>query len=217
MVMQNINESIFIKNLPRLENIFGKIDVANKSKRLKEIFNSTEASWQHNLDRLGDKKVENILIAESAPWSSNGIPRYFYNQIESSYHQRLWRAFFPFTPIPNDNEDAFTMLANMNFLLIDTVPFSMSYSGKRNHSSYYEIIFNSKEWWTGKLKNEKISFAKKVNVAFAFRVNGISVMKAINGELKLKDGQLIKLSEDMIAADGSGYTNSERLRRIFKL
>ena len=212
-----MSEKIFDQNLSRLENIFGRTEIVNRTKRLKEIFQSTETSWQKNLDRLSDKKVQNLLIAEAAPWSDSGTPRFFYNQIESSYHQRIWRAFFPDTPIPKDNETAFNMLADKNFLLIDTIPFSMSYSRKRNHSDYYEIVANSLNWWTEKLKSDKIIFSKKVNVAFAFKVNGLSVIRATNGILKLKDGQTIKLTDKIIAADGSGYTNSERLRTIYSL
>lgn len=210
-----MNNNIFDHNLHRLENIFGKTEIANKTKRLKEIFQSTEKSWQKNLDRLVDKKVQNVLIAESAPWSESGTPRFFYNQIESSYHQRIWRAFFPNTPIPQDNETAFKMLADKNFLLIDTIPFSMSYSGKRNHPDYFGIIVNSLGWWIEKLDSDKITFAKKVNIAFAFKVNGLSIIKATSGQLKLKNGQTVKLTDNLIAADDSGYTNSEKLRTIY--
>jgi hypothetical protein len=213
--MKEMNNKIFYQNLPLLENIFGKTEVANKTTRLMEIFQSTETSWEKNLDRLADKKVQNILIAEAAPWSDSGEIHFFYNQIESSYHQRIWRAFFPFAPIPSENDTAFNMLADKNFLLIDTIPFSMSYSGLRNHSDYFGIIANSIDWWTEKLKSDKITFTEKVKVAFAFKVNGLSVIRATGGQLKLKDGQIIKLNEKNIAADGSGYTNSERLRTIY--
>lgn len=215
--MKEIDNIIFIQNLHRLENIFGKTEVANKQKRLKEIFQSTETSWLKNLDRLTKKKVQNILIAEAAPWSESGQPRYFYNQIESNYHHRIWRAFFPNTLIPSDNETAFSMLTDNNFLLIDSIPFSMSYKRKRKHSDYYEILKNSLGWWTDKLKNDKITFDDEVNVAFAFKVNGLAIIKATSGQIKLKNGQTIKLSEKLIAADGSGYTNSEKLRTIYSL
>lgn len=215
--MKEVDKNTFNQNLPQLENIFGKIVVANKQRRLKEIFQSTEKSWQKNLDRFKKKKVRNILIAEAAPWSDRGTPRYFYNQIESCYHQRIWRAFFPGTSIPSDNETAFNMLADKNFLLIDTIPFAMSYSGKRNHSDYFGIIANSLDWWAAKLEDKKITYAEKVNVAFAFKVNGLSIIKATSGQLKLKNGQNIKLTEALIVADGSGYTNSEKLRAIYSL
>lgn len=212
-----MTSDIFIKNLPLLETIFGKIHVANKTTRLKEIFDSTEISWLKNLDRFGDKKIEKVLIAEAAPWSESGIPRFFYNQIESSYHQRIWRAFFPNSSVPADKEKSFLMLADKNFLLIDTIPFSISYSGVRNHPNYLAIIRNSLDWWATKLKNEKLSFAPKVKIAFAFKVNGQKIIRATNGQLILKDGRRIKLTEEQVAADGSGYTNSEKLRKIFEL
>lgn len=109
------------------------------------------------------------------------------------------------------------MLADKNFLLIDTIPFSMTYSGKRNHSDYFGIVASSLNWWTEKLKSDKITFAEKVNIAFAFKVNGLCIIKATSGQLKLKDGQTIKLTDKIIAADGSGYTKSERLRTIYSL
>ena len=64
-----MTDKIFNQNLSLLENIFGKTDIASKTKSLKEIFDSTEKSWQTNIDRLCNKRVENILIAEAAPWS----------------------------------------------------------------------------------------------------------------------------------------------------
>ena len=42
-------------------------------------------------------------------------------------------------------------------------------------------------------------------------------IRATRGQLKLGGGQIIKLTEDMIAADGSGYTNSDRLKTIYHL
>jgi hypothetical protein len=200
--------NVFNQNLTRLENVFDKVTIADKKKRLLEIFNNTEESWQKNLKRLTNKKVVNILIAEAAPWSESGIPRYFYNKIESSYHKKIWRAFFPYTSIPLDDEKAFKMLANKSFLLIDTIPFSMNYTGKRDNA-YLEIIYNSLEWWLEKLNSSELQFYPKVNIAFAFKVNGRAVIRATNGQLKLKNGQTIRLSENLIAADGSGYTNSE--------
>lgn len=40
-----MSEEIFDQNLSRLENIFGKTEIGNRTKRLKEIFQSTEISW----------------------------------------------------------------------------------------------------------------------------------------------------------------------------
>ncbi len=93
----------------------------------------------------------------------------------------------------------------------------MHYKNKRKHKEYFGIIENSVEWWTDKLKNDKLKFAPRVNVAFAFKVNGLSVIRVTQGQLKLKDGQVIKLTDDNIAADGSGYTKSDKLRAIYKL
>lgn len=213
--MKNIRDKVFTHNLPSLENIFGWGEVVSKKERLLEIYDRVEQAWEENLNRLVNKKIEFILIAEAAPWSQSGNPRYFYNEIESRYHKSIWGTFYPYTKIPKDKEKAFSMLVEQKFLLIDTIPFSMDYSGKRNHRGYYEIILNSIRWWIEKLNNDKITFTKDVKAAFAFKKNGFAVMKACGGKLILKNGQVIKLNEKNIAADGSGYTSSKKLKEIF--
>jgi hypothetical protein len=212
-----MTDNIFNRNLLQLENLFGSAIISEKKKRLFEISNNTEESWQKNVERLSNKKVDHILIAEAAPWSDGGVPRYFYNKMESSYHKKIWRAFFPYNEIPADDETAFGMLADKSFLLIDTLPFSMSYKGRRDRNAYFEIISNSLEWWIEKLNNSKLKLSQQVNIAFAFKVNGLKVINATGGQLKLKDRQTIRLTENLIAADGSGYTSSEKLRTIYKL
>jgi hypothetical protein len=212
-----MSNKIFYQNLSILENIFGKNIVESKKQRLKEIFDSAEKSWEINIERLSDKKIEYILIAEAAPWSDSGEPRYFYNKIESRYHQKIWRVFFPYTAVPSDNKKTFNMLAGKNFLFIDSLPYSISYKGKRNRNAYFDLVSNSLEWWTEKLKNDKINFADNVKLAFAFKINGRKIIQASGGNLKLKEGKSIKITESLIAADGSGYTNSEKLRIIYKL
>lgn len=213
-----MGDTFYNQNIQHLQNIFGKTLVAERADRLTEIYLSTEKSWNINLDRFKDKKVENILIAEAAPWSESGIPRYFYNKIESNYHLRIWRTFFPCTNVPTDVEKSYNMLIDKNFMLVDTVPYSMKYLPKdRRHPSYLEIIADSLNWWNDKINNEKILLSENVNIAFAFNLNGKAIIHATKGILKLKNGQTIKLTNNLIAADGSGYTNSKMLRRIYKI
>lgn len=206
---------VFNKNLPILYHLFGEEIVARKLVRLKEIFNSTELAWENNLGRYHQTPIKHILFAEAAPWSEKGKPRYFYNQIESNFHQRIWKAIISTQPIPIDVEQSYLMLASRGFLLLDTIPYAMDFSSKRNKYAYFEIIAQSVNWWKLKLADEKIIFANQVQVAFAFKVNGQKLVEALNGRLKLKNGLTILLNDEMISADGSGYTNSEKLAKIF--
>jgi len=210
-------KNIFNNNLHLLENLFGKNLIAERRNRLLEIFKNTEQSWYNNLDRIKNKKIECLLIAEAPPWSENGTPRYFYNKIESSYHKRIWKTFFPFKAIPTDNEQAFNMLIDNKFLLIDSLPYAMNYKGKRNNENYQKLVKECICWWKEKLTDEKIGFTENVKISFAFKVNGNSIIKALNGRILLQNTQTIELNKELIAADRSGYTNSERLREIFKL
>jgi hypothetical protein len=208
----------FDQNLPLLEKIFGKKIISDKISRLKEILEITENCWYKNRDRLKNDEVENILIAESPPWSESGTPRYFYNKIESNYHLRIWRTFFPHTNVPSDCEQAYKMLADKKFLLIDTIPYSVKFlSSNRRNVNYSLIVKKSISWWISKLNDEKLLFSKNVKIAFAFRLNGQVVIEATGGKLILKANQIIPLSADLIAADGSNYTSSDKLRNIYQL
>ena len=208
-------KDIFKQNLNLLVTLFGENPVYSKLDRLKEIFISTESSWTNNIERFRDKPIKYILLGEAAPWSENGIPRYFYNQIESKFHRSIWNAFFPSFPIPKEGKNSYEMLANEGFLLIDTLPYAMDYSGKRNKSSYYNLINSSVNWWTRKLQHENLILAKDIKVSFAFKINGLTLIDSLDRKLKLKNGNTIILNEDLIAADGSGYTNSQKLRDLY--
>lgn len=208
----------FSNHIARLEKLFGKTIVLHRQKRLQEIYENTEESWNENLERLKRKQIEYLLIAESPPWSENGTIRYFYNRIESKYHKSIWNAFYPKIFIPSDREKSYEMLADKNFLLVDTIPYSMKYSAShRRSSSYYEILLSSVPWWASKLANENLLLSKKVKVALAFKLNGNAIVKATGGQLKLRNNQVITLTEGLIAADSSGYTNSRTLRKLYGL
>lgn len=210
-------ENIFDNNLSIIENLYGKQFIIDRYNRLLEIFKNTEHSWYKNLNRVKNKKIENLLIAEAPPWTASGIPRYFYNSLESNYHMRIWSTFFPLKKVPSDNEQAYNMLIDKNFLLIDSLPYAMNYKGKRKNKNYQKLVENSLYWWKEKLTDERIEFAQNVKLSFAFKVNGENIINALNGSIKLKNAQTITLNEKLIAADDSGYTNSDKLKKIYRL
>lgn len=208
-------KEVFEQNLPLLTKLFGEQNVKFRLNRLKEIFQSTESTWANNIERFKDKPVKYILIGEAPPWSETGIPRYFYNQIESKLHKSIWNTIFPLLSVPKDCKNSYDMLADEGFLLIDTLPYSMDYSGKRQKTAYSDLLYNSVNWWTKKLENENLILAKNIKLAFAFRINGLKIIQSLNYKLELRNGQIITLNENIIAADGSGYTSPQKLRTIF--
>jgi hypothetical protein len=209
-------EELWAGNLPYLKKLFGAATIEQQEKQLKDLLVQTEHNWHANLDRLKNSKVKHILITE-APCNDAGKSQYFYSAIATSYHQKIWKAIFPDTPLPAGMETAYQMLADKGFLLMDAIPFSLKYAGKRDKKEYGLLIANSLNWFQNKLDNQKLKYSGNVKVAFSFKVNGLKMIEATNGQLKLKTGQTSPLTEDLIAADGSGYTNSALVRKIFGL
>lgn len=209
-------EELWANNLPYLKKLFGAEAIEQQETQLKDLLVQTEHSWHANLDRFKNQEIKYILITE-APCNDAGKSQYFYSAISTSYHQKIWKAIFPDTPLPADMETAYQLLAHKGFLLMDAIPFSLKYAGKRDKKGYGLLISNSLSWFQNKLDNQKLKYADDVKVAFSFKVNGLKMIEATGGQLKLKTGQTIPLTEDLIAADGSGYTNSALVRKIFGL
>ena len=198
-----------------LRNLFGDDIVDQRWNRLCEIYNTCERKWQENLNRLN--KVKYLLIAEAAPWSENGTVNYFYNTFNGSWCSRIWKAFYD-DPPPNDVDRALILLAEKQFLLIDSLPFAMKYNtNQRNNPLYNELIICCKDLFLKKLNIKKIKWGKKVKIALAFKKNGQSIINAFPDGIQLPNGQKIKLGPCHIATDRSNYTNSKKLRSIFRL
>jgi hypothetical protein len=109
-------------------------------------------------------------------------------------------------------------LAKRQFILIDSLPFAMKYSSSQRGSSHYQtLVEESLPFLMEKVSHSAIKYDEDIRAAFAFKLNGFAIMSALPNGLALPTGQVLTLTEDLIAADGSGYTNSERLRQILAL
>lgn len=205
-------EELFAANLPLLKKLFGTEAIEQQQDLIKSLLEETEFCWNKNLDRLNGRIVERILIGE-APCSGDGVSEYFYKMIFNSYHLKIWKGLYPETPLP-DQVKAYEMLADKGFLLVDSIPFSLKYAGKRDKKDYSLLLKNGVNWMVQKLSDKRINYTDDVKVAFSYKANGLKVMEALDGKLPLKKGQSVVLSPSQIAADGSGYTNSRLLGEI---
>ncbi len=206
-------EEEFPEQYKKLVKLFGSNEVWSKAGRLNEIYARCEAAWNRNLDRLRNTDVKYLLIAEAPPWSENDPISYFYSTFTEPLRHRIWNAFFN-EAAPNDVNNALTRLAEKQFLLIDSLPFSMEY--KTNHRKkelYVELIKCCKAFVDEKLK--KIKWAEEVKLALAFYKNGEAIIKAYPNGIELPTGQIIKLCPFLIAADEAGPPNSKILKDIW--
>jgi len=186
-----------------------------KLDRLRFIYDFSRNKFEENLKRYEDYKVKYILFGEAPPWTEIDNPRYFYSKIESKLHETFWKTFNS-DSIPTDMSSAYQRLAKEKFLLIDTIPYALKYSPRiRKKEIYSNLIF---EYLTNQLNiiNDKIELEKELKIAFAFKLNGIAIIKSFGNTIKIGK-QSIELNEENIAADRTGFPKPHSLKKIFEI
>lgn len=185
--------------------------------RLNEIFMVTEKKWEENLDRYAGKEVEYLLIAEAPPWTPENRDeiKFFYNTFSQPLKSRIWKTFFD-SPAPNNVNLSLDQLAMNRFLLVDSVPFAIKYESRdRRKGIYTDLVRQSAPYLMKKLQHKNVKLSRDIRVAIGFRLNGIAMIEAYTKKISLNTGRVLKLNDGIIATDGSGYPNSEKLREIF--
>ena len=208
----------FPKQIDLLKQLFNSsmVDlVTPKLERLNEIFLVCEQAWKKNLRRLRKAEVKYILFSEAPPWTKSGPVRHFYNTFDGDLGGKVWRAFFDHSK-PEDVEFGLQQLADRGVLVIDSLPFAMKYNSTiRKNPLYGALIKESSVFLVGKLNDGRIKWAKDVKAAFAFKLNGKRIMEAFPHGIRLATNRVLVFDNEGIAADRSGYTNSEKIKKIF--
>jgi len=207
----------------RLVDLFGVRALLSKSDRLNEIYFSCASAWNKNIERLRNKQVKYLLIAEAAPWSEGDSVQYFYKTFDKDIRGRpiqwirsLWKVFYPIPP-PNDIEQCLLMLADMGFLLVDSIPFALNYKSYRNRYEYKELVRSCSEFITTQLLCDIIDWSDKCMVALAFKLNGLAVIESFHNGIALPNGQNLAFSETKIAATGSGFPTRNSLSKVWEI
>lgn len=214
------NNAPFYEYLGKLKNLFPKL-TANKIETLRINFLLTEKHWRYNLGCFVRKQnypirkftreivIKYLLICEASPASG----KYFYKSTDIGLFKKVWKTFF-LNDVCNNPEDAYWCLLDRGFLLIDTLPYSMSYTSRdREKEEYDDLIKSCLPFWLNKL-NKHVSFSHDLKVAFGFKLNALSVLNACNQVLTLNSINY-QISQNDIAASGSGQPITKNLERIF--
>jgi hypothetical protein len=201
--------------LDKLRSIFGITEVDTILPRLDEIHEACESAWENYLGLLHGREVRYLLIAEAAPWTESGSePSYFYKNLCGSWCKRILNAFDIDDRI--GAELCLRRLAEEGFLLVDTMPFATKFSTNIRKGEKYSNLLNScRGFFEGKLFDCRISWSPKLKVALAFKWHARKLFKNYPNGLSIPSLQPIMLSESMIAADRSGYTNPNLLNEIW--
>ncbi len=203
---------LFNENLEELEKLFPNQVSAQKWKELRKIFDDTENYWNTNIKRFRGKKIKYLLICEAPP--STG--KYFYIGANTPLFKLVWKTFYSNPASPNQN-DAYKCLADLGFLLVDTLLFTMNYTRLRKKPAYDALIKSCLPWWINKL-NSNFTFAPDLKIAFGFKLNAQSLIKATGGTVCL-GGKNYKIHNGQIAADKNHrwQPSTANLERIFQI
>lgn len=198
--------------LPFLDDLFPDLNIPEIEAILQRLA-SSEEYWEINRKRYNNVKgkteengtlcIKYLLICESPPVSS----KYFYKQPAGELFTSVWRTFFADKPICSNSNDAYQCLADIGFLLVDSLPFPVKYLTKdRKKSAYQNMINNYLNIWEQKL-NSNFTFCADLKIAFGFKLNAYAILKAAPNGIMLSGIQR-PFSSRMIATDGTGYKPS---------
>jgi hypothetical protein len=201
-----------------LRELFGAPCVDERIDRLNTIHDYTESLWRNYIEKIPDKKVKYLLIAESPPWSQDGIPQYFLdpNSRSRSLMNAFRRAFFP-NDYNGNLELIIDRLAKSRLLLIDSIPFSMNYSGLRSKNKYKELVgLTVYSYMLKKLSNYGLKYMKDMRIVFGYQINAINVINALGGILKIKNYEF-EINKEMICTNAANYPDANFIRKICRL
>lgn len=202
-----------MNNLTELKKLFPKLS-PDEVENIKRRHESAEKYWDENLKRF-PKEIKNhvikyLLICEAPPASGN----YFYGSTGDYLFKQVWKCFFGGQPICSNSNHAYQCLADIGFLLIDTLPYPCSYKSQHRRSqAYLNLISSYLPVWTGKLNNN-FTFSPNLKIAFGFKLNAHAVIQASSGTILL-NGIPRALNNTMIAATGAGQPSSISLAQKF--
>jgi hypothetical protein len=210
--MKDIN--VFNENLYLLEKLFPEEYNDSLEENKRKLFNETETSWENNIRRFTNNSINYLLLCEAPPDSGD----YFYTNYKKPLFNKVWQTFFDIPQCDND-EDAYKSLADIGFLLLDSVPYSMDYStGRKRYKPEYEtLILNSLKWWQKKL-NDNFVLSENTIIAFGFKLNAEKVIKVTDGVLQINNEPHILHKDNIVADRKQNWQPSiKNLKSVFNL
>jgi hypothetical protein len=201
-----------------LVRLFGKADVQAKLGRLDLIFQHAEHWRKQYIAGLPDRRVKYLLIAEAPPWSEAGTPQFVLDP--TSRPRTLLKALrkaFCATALPVNSPKLLATLAGSGFLIVDSIPFSMDYSSRRDRALYQALVNESvRTYLLPTLNSCGLALSGNLRVCFSVMKNARAIMNTLNRNLTLGSYRLT-LTEEMIAVNGSNYPDAGRISALFGL
>jgi hypothetical protein len=211
-------EERFPSELSVLSDLFGRERVVDALPRLNEIHDYTERKWRDFVARIPDGRVRYLLIAEAPPWSDRGAPQYVLDPgSRSRTLLRALRGAFLSSSESRHLEpgEVLTQLALRGLIVVDSIPFSMNFTGKRTLAKYEKLVrMTTRAYLMPKVQSASLSWPSDLRIAFGVKLNASAVMKALGNTLHLGDASH-PLGPQMIAVNGAGYPDAKRLKAVY--
>lgn len=212
-------EDIYVSEYEVLKKLFGDSFIGARIGRLNEIYNFTENIWHTYIEMIPNRLVKYLLIAEAPPWRESGAqPQYFLDPNSDS--RTLMRAFknaFIQDPNIHDPEIVISLFAESGLLLIDSIPFSLIYTGKRNSRHYNRLIeLSVHSYMINKLSTNELIFSNNLKISFGYEANAITIMNALGNTLNIA-GQIYPINNNMICTNRAHYPDTNMIRSIYGL
>jgi hypothetical protein len=211
-------EQLFPNELSVLCKLFSDAEVLGKIPRLNEIHFYIEKRWGEYVEQFPDGRVKHLLIGEAPPWSDAGAIQYVL--CPAARPRTLMRALRKVFSVPKtyDSRGALDVFARRGLLVVDSIPFPMKYSSNmRRRPSYENLVrLTARTYLNKRLNLPSLSWDRDVRIAFGFKLNALSVIKGLDGQLRL-GGHLYALSLEMIGVNRAGYPDAAKLRKIWDI
>ena len=205
----------------KLIQLCGLNDTGNLPQYLNRVYAITEVKWEENIERLNKYKVliKYLMFGEAAPRTLKGEINYFYNNCHGSRCTAIVEGLLLAQQVSDSVEQKLDKLAQSQFLLVDTMPFSVNYDSPnnyRNKIAYKELVkLCARSYLRDKLFDPRLHWDSNVKIAFGVKKNAEAMMETFPKGFSLPNGQKVNFSLDLVVANAANYPNADRIRDVF--
>ena len=205
----------------KLIQLCGLNDTINLPHYLNHIYAITEEKWEENVQRLMkyNVRIKYLMFGEAAPRTLEGEINYFYNNCHGSWCTAIVEGLLLPQQVSDGVEQKLAKLAQRQFLLVDTMPFSVNYNNPnnyRNKIAYKELVkLCAFSYLKDKLFDPRLQWDNDVKIAFGVNKNAEAMMESFPQGFSLPNGQKVNFSLDLVVANDTNDLDAERIRDVF--
>lgn len=207
----------------KLIQLCGLDDTGSLPQYLNRIYAITEEKWEENVQRLMryNVRIKYLMFGEAAPRTLEGEINYFYNNCHGNSCAPIVEGLLLSQQVSDSVEQRLDNLAQRQFLLVDTMPFSVNYNSPnnyRNKIAYKELVkLCAHSYLRDKLFDPRLQWDSDVKIAFGVKKNAEAMVESFPKGFSLPNGQKVDFNLDLVVTNADNYPHAERIRNLFGL